>query len=194
MSSVLCAERDKDWNIATHRRGMICRSDIAAIQGIVSAPIPNEYADALGGRWNVGRSLDKARAARLMSSARRRGRAAAAVLAAMLLGANVAIVMTIVRNTPAMADTAPVDPSLPETVSAAALPTVQINGVVWAQVIVGNRVYATGQFSRARPAGAALGTNETPRSNILAYDLTTGALVTSWAPTMNAQGLRLPAS
>src|SRR5205085_1204267 len=114
--------------------------------------------------------------------------------AAMLLGANVAIVMTIVRNTPAMADTAPVDPSLPETVSAAALPTVQINGVVWAQVIVGNRVYATGQFSRARPAGAALGTSETPRSNILAYDLTTGALITSWAPSLNAQGLRLAAS
>ncbi|HMC71480.1 MAG TPA: hypothetical protein VKJ07_20150, partial [Mycobacteriales bacterium] len=102
--------------------------------------------------------------------------------------------MTIVRNTPAMADTAPVDPSLPETVSAAALPTVQINGVVWAQVIVGNRVYATGQFSQARPAGAALGTSETPRSNILAYDLTTGALITSWAPSLNAQGLRLAAS
>src|SRR5437764_1123681 len=60
--------------------------------------------------------------------------------------------------------------------------------------IVGNRVYATGQFSRARPAGAALGTNETPRSNILAYDLTTGALITSWAPSLNAQGLRLAAS
>ena len=66
------------------------------------------------------------------------------------------------------------DPSVPETVSAAALPTVQINGVVWDQVIVGNRVFATGQFTQARPAGAAPGTNETPRSNILAYDLTTG--------------------
>ena len=78
-----------------------------------------------------------------------------------------------------------------ETVSAAALPTVQINGVVWDSVIVGNRVYATGQFTKARPAGAAPGTNETPRSNILAFDLTTGNLITSWAPTLNAQGLEI---
>ncbi len=92
--------------------------------------------------------------------------------------------------TPAAADTAPADPSVPETVSAAALPTVQINGVVWDQVIVGNRVFATGQFTQARPAGADLGVNETPRSNILAYDITTGALITTWAPTLNAQGSR----
>ena len=96
--------------------------------------------------------------------------------------------------TPAGADTAPVDPNLPETVTAAALPTVQINGVVWDQVIVGNRVYVTGQFTSARPAGAALGTDETPRSNILAYDLTTGALIQSWAPSLNQQGLVITAS
>ena len=98
-----------------------------------------------------------------------------------------------IGSAPAAADTAPVDP-LPETVSAAALPTVQINGVVWNQVIVGNRVYATGQFSQARPAGAAANTNQTPRSNILAYDLTTGVLITDWAPTLNAQGMELAAS
>jgi PKD repeat protein len=132
--------------------------------------------------------------ARLMSSVRRRVRLAAGLLAVVLVGANLAIVVATLHSTPAAADTAPVDPSLPETVSAAALPTVQINGVVWAQVIVGNRVYATGKFTQARPAGAAPGTNETARSNILAYDLTTGALITSWAPTLNAQGLRLAAS
>jgi PKD repeat protein len=115
------------------------------------------------------------------------------LLAAALIAANLSVV-TIATSTPAAADTAPVDPTLPETVSAAALPTVQINGVVWAQVIVGNRVYATGQFTQARPAGAAAGTNETPRSNILAYDLTTGELITSWAPTLNAQGLAIAAS
>jgi PKD repeat protein len=96
--------------------------------------------------------------------------------------------------TPAHADTAPVPPETIGTVAADALPTVQINGVVWAQVVIGNRVYATGQFTSARPAGSAAGTNETPRSNILAYDLTTGALVTSWAPSLNAQGLALAAS
>ncbi len=113
----------------------------------------------------------------------------------VLLATNLALVVGgVVASTPAAADTSPVDPSAPETVSAAALPTVQINGVVWAQVIVGNRVYATGQFSQARPAGAAPGMNETPRSNILAYDLTTGELITSWAPTLNAQGMQLVAS
>ena len=55
----------------------------------------------------------------------------------------------------------------------------QIDGVVWAQAIVGNTVYAGGQFANARPAGAAAGTNLTPRTNLLAYDLTTGALITT---------------
>ena len=41
---------------------------------------------------------------------------------------------------PAAADTAPSDPSLPVTASADALPTVQINGVVWSQAVVGNNV------------------------------------------------------
>ena len=49
-------------------------------------------------------------------------------------------------------------PATPVTVSTDPLPTVQINGVVWAQIVIGNTVYATGQFSQARPAGAAPGT------------------------------------
>ena len=68
-------------------------------------------------------------------------------------------------------------PTTPVTVSTDPLPTVQINGVVWAQIVVGNTVYATGQFTQARPAGAAPGTNQTPRSNILAYSPTV-----SWSP------------
>lgn len=84
---------------------------------------------------------------------------------------------------------------LPETVTADALPTVQIDGgVVWSQVIVGNTVYAAGQFSNARPAGAAPGTNLSARGNILAYNLTTGALITSFAPTFNNRINELAAS
>ena len=94
----------------------------------------------------------------------------------------------------ARADTVPVNPADPPTVSADALPTVQINGVVWSQVTVGNTVYATGSFTSARPAGSALGTNETPRSNLLAYDITTGNLITSFNHSLNAQGLFLAAS
>ncbi len=112
-----------------------------------------------------------------------------AALAALVLVALTAGVLAVVPLAPATADTVPSSPSVPETVSADALPTVQINGVVWDQVIVGDRVYATGRFTQARPAGAAAGTNQTPRSNILAYNINTGALITTWAPTLNAQGM-----
>ena len=113
--------------------------------------------------------------------------AAAAVIAAMLA--------TGVQS-PAVADTAPpvVSPATPVTVSADGLPTVQINGVVWSQVTVGNTVYATGNFTSARPAGSPAGTNETPRANLLAYDIRTGNLITGFNHTLNAQGLVLTAA
>jgi hypothetical protein len=95
---------------------------------------------------------------------------------------------------PAEADTAPAGTATKLTVAADALPTVQVDGVVWAQVIVGDTVYATGQFTAARPAGAPPGAKQTPRSNILAYNLRTGGLVTTWAPSLNAQGLAITAS
>ena len=94
---------------------------------------------------------------------------------------------------PARADTAP-PAGLPATVSADALPTVQINGVVWGQATVGNTVYVTGSFSQSRPAGAAAGTNQTARSNLLAYNITTGALITSFNHPLNAQGRYVSAS
>jgi hypothetical protein len=78
--------------------------------------------------------------------------------------------------------------------SSTPLPTVQVDGAVWAQTTVGNTVYAVGKFSNARPAGAAAGTNQTPRGNILAYDIRTGALITSFNHTLNAQALAITAS
>ena len=71
-------------------------------------------------------------------------------------------------------------------VTSDALPTAQVNGVVWDQVVVGNTVYAVGDFSAARPAGAAAGTNEFTRYNAMAYDIRTGVM-TSWAPNVNAR-------
>ncbi len=68
------------------------------------------------------------------------------------------------------------------TVTTDALPTVQINGVVWAQVMVGNTVYAGGEFTTARPAGAGRGSRETTRRNLLAYDIATGKLNTKFVP------------
>lgn len=97
----------------------------------------------------------------------------------------------------ASADTTPTnpdDPKTPVTVSADALPTVQVNGVVWQQAVIGNTVYAAGKFTHARPAGAAVGTNETPRSNLLAYNLDTGTLQTGFVANLNAQAKTVTAS
>ena len=96
--------------------------------------------------------------------------------------------------TSASAAPAPVVPVTATGISADALPTVQINGVVWAQAVVGNTVYAGGSFSSARPAGSPPGTNLVARSNLLAYDIRTGALITSFAPQVNAQILSVAAS
>ena len=115
-------------------------------------------------------------------------------LTGIVVGALAIAGLRVAAATPAAADTAPPVAGTRTTVSADVLPTVQVNGVVWAQLVVGNRVYVTGEFTSARPAGSAAGTNETPRSNILAYDIDTGALVASWAPSLNAQGLTLAAS
>lgn len=88
---------------------------------------------------------------------------------------------------PAQADTAPPNPADPLTVSSDALPTVQINGVVWNQQVVGNTVYVGGEFTRARPAGSPAGTNEVVRTHLLAYNLTTGVLINDFAPNLNAK-------
>jgi PKD repeat protein len=122
------------------------------------------------------------------------GKARARRWLAAAIGATISVGLLPVLAAPGYADSAPVPPVTARTVTADSLPTVQINGVVWDQVVVGDTVYATGSFTQARPAGAAAGTNETPRSNILAYRLSTGALVTGWAPSLNAQGLAIEAS
>ncbi len=76
-----------------------------------------------------------------------------------------------------------------------ALPTVQVDkgtsgrdgAVVWSQAVVGNTVYVGGDFTTARPAGAKRGTNEVTRTHLLAYNITTGALVSSFNHTLNGQ-------
>src|SRR5687767_1200043 len=101
------------------------------------------------------------------------------------------MLLTVAAQLPVLevsADTAPADPTdprTPPTVALDALPTVQVDGVVWAQAVVGTTVYAVGSFTTARPAGAAAGVNTVTRSNALAYNLTTGVLNTSWAPSLN---------
>ena len=71
-------------------------------------------------------------------------------------------------------------------VTADALPTAQIDGVAWVQRVVGNTVFVGGQFANARPAGAAPGTQQVARNNLMAYNLTTGVM-TNFAPNLNGQ-------
>jgi PKD repeat protein len=121
-----------------------------------------------------------------------RTRAAAVVTALAVTVAS----WVLTGSGPARADSAPtpVTATDPVTVSADALPTVQVNGVVWAQVVVGDTVYAAGAFTSARPAGAPAGTGETARGNLLAFDIRTGELVRSFAPSLNGQVRAVAAS
>ncbi len=110
-------------------------------------------------------------------------RGAAAFAAGVLIAAGLVIVSP--------ASVAQADEPLPvddptTAVTADALPTAQINGVAWDQVVVGNTVYVGGQFTSARPAGSASGTNESARYNLMSYNLTTGVM-TSWAPNVNGR-------
>src|SRR4051812_5361057 len=101
----------------------------------------------------------------------------AGALATFLLAGSL---LSLASAPAARADSAPVDPASPAsptTVSADPLPTVQVDGVVWSQVVIGNTVYAGGKFTTARPAGAAPGVSTTTRNNLLAYDIRTGQLV-----------------
>jgi hypothetical protein len=71
---------------------------------------------------------------------------------------------------------------LPTAVTAGGMPTPQVDGIVFSVAIVGNTVYAGGRFAKARPAGVAPGgAGEVDRHNLLAFDLTSGALL-PWAP------------
>jgi len=85
-------------------------------------------------------------------------------------------------------------PRTASVVTSDVLPTVQIDGVVWGQAVVGNTVYVAGKFTTARPAGAAAGVNTTPRANLLAYDLTTGELIQSFNHVLDQQAMTVVAS
>ena len=117
--------------------------------------------------------------------------ASSAVSALVVAGA---VVAGVALAASASADPAPIGDGTASTVTADALPTAQINGVVWSQAVVGNTVYAAGNFTQARPAGVAVGgAGSVARGNLMSYNLTTGAL-TSFAPSLNAQAKVVTAS
>ncbi|MBE7162419.1 MAG: hypothetical protein INR72_14345 [Williamsia herbipolensis] len=110
-------------------------------------------------------------------------------LAVAALASAVAL-STVAVSTAAGADTLPSPAPLlqrtPDLVTGAPLPTIQLDsGYVWAQTTIGTTVYAGGSFSNAREAGKAAGAGAlSARSNLLAYDITTGALL-PFAPQVN---------
>ena len=108
-------------------------------------------------------------------------RAASVTVAAVtvLVGA-VAVAPPVVAAVPPAAEASSAQ------VTADALPTAQIDGVAWSQVVSGDTVYAGGRFATARPAGAAPNTATVPRANFVAYTLSTGVM-TSFAPQFDNQ-------
>jgi len=113
------------------------------------------------------------------------------VLITLLALAMIGVGLTAVTGPEARADEAPL-PSPPpllqrdeNVVTSDPIPTVQIdNGYVWAQDTIGSTVYAVGDFDNAREPLAAPGTALTARSNVLAYDIESGALL-PFAPQVN---------
>ena len=83
---------------------------------------------------------------------RRVGRLVAALAATAVGTAGLVSVQATVSSA-AAADPEP----LPQTVRSDSLPTVQINGVVWDQQIVGDTVYVGGEFTQGPTTGRARG-------------------------------------
>lgn len=111
------------------------------------------------------------------------------------------VVAQVSTARPAAADTAPLAGSgLPATVSADPLPTVQTDGVVWANITVGDTTFATGNFSYVRPpgmAGSATHAGQTQVGGLVAFNTATGLevpLTTLQPPTLNSSGYALAAS
>jgi hypothetical protein len=103
------------------------------------------------------------------------------------LAASVVAATSIFMSLPALPALAAVP--LPVIVTAGAMPTPQTDGIVWSVAIVGNTVYVGGRFSKARPAGVAPGgAGEVTRNNLMAFNLTTGAIL-PWAPAVSGSGV-----
>lgn len=71
-------------------------------------------------------------------------------------------------------------------VSSTALSSWETDGTVWALAYANGVVYVGGQFANALPPGTPAGstTGEVPRTYLAAFNSTTGALITSFNPTI----------
>ena len=102
-------------------------------------------------------------------------RALAAAVAPLLLVGSLALPAAAAGPAP-VRGVLPPGP-VPQTVTADALPTAQVDGVVYDAVVVGRTVWAVGDFSSARPAGVPRGgAGSQPSKGLVTFDALTGEL------------------
>ena len=103
----------------------------------------------------------------------------------VLFGATaLALAAATVTTMPALAAPLVTAGSSDAGVSSTPLATWQTNNTVWALASSGGVVYAGGQFTSVRPPGDPLGTGEVARTFLAAFSASTGALNTSFNPTI----------
>jgi hypothetical protein len=110
---------------------------------------------------------------------------AAATVTVPALRASAATTTVATRSARQAPATLPVGAS-DGNVSSNALSTWQTDNTVWALAYANGVLYVGGQFGNVRPPGEAVGvtTGQVARTFIAAFNSTTGALITSFAPTI----------
>ena len=81
-----------------------------------------------------------------------------------------------------------------QNLSATASSSWQTNNTVWAIAPVNGNVFVGGSFTSVRPPGDPLGTGEVASSYLAEFNASTGALETSFDPTLNGQVTALAVS
>ena len=81
-----------------------------------------------------------------------------------------------------------------QNISATASSSWQTNDTVWALAPVNGNVFVGGQFTSVRPPGDPSGTGEVARTYLAEFSASTGALVTSFDPTLDGEVTALAVS
>ena len=117
-----------------------------------------------------------------MSTATPHSRSLGSAVLAWVVMATAGLALSTLSVTPAAATPGPPQQRPANAVNADALPTMQVDGVVWKQAI-GRHQGVCGWTVHQRASGrGAPGDQPGARHNLLAYDITTGDLDTPFAP------------
>ncbi len=81
-----------------------------------------------------------------------------------------------------------------QNLSATASSSWQTNNTVWSEAAANGNVFVGGQFTSVRPPGDPSGTGEVARTYLAEFNASTGALVTSFDPTLNGEVTALAVS